>query len=708
MFRFTKSAVRNRRRHRVGEFVTPVPACERLEDRQMLATFGTPWPDARNLSVSFPTDQSTIGAYANSLRTVLDQVADRQDWQETALRAFQTWAVQANINIGLVPDRGDTFGTPGLGVNDPRFGELRLGAFPQPGVLASALPYQQIAGTWSGDVLLNTQTNWFLGDWESGSPISVPAPNEKGPAVELFSVLLHEAGNALSLADNTTRGTVMYTDYLGPRGALTQTDIAAIRRIYGARRDIYETVSNNTRGRATRIVHPTGYNGQTPLSVRASLNTMNDVDFYRFRPLAGREKVTVRLQAAGISLLKAQLEVLDSAGVKIADVKADSIFENNLQLEIGSLNPGRDYFIRVVRNSSDVFGIGDYRIDLDYRDPSQQPSILAPVYDADAEDEDDDVVEYLSVDDLFSQGLVSMEVQTNDTLTTATVLETSPGYLQSTRFEAQASLSSATDRDFFRFQAPSLVSEVLNIDVDPVGMLQPAMDIVVMNAAGDRVPSRLLEKAGSGRSVQILNPTANATYVIGVQTLATSETRTGNYLLAVDFSTEAAGMTDMFSGEVAGIQSDFSNLQSRKSQLFRFDLSATATTTDQGIQLSIFNARTRDLVFTFSVGAGITTTEYLWLPKGEYVVKADARTRSGPVSGSVGYRLRADVLSDDQGPNPVDPTQVLPPIQDPWIWTDYPPTSPPTLSLPPTLIDDPWMDERTLDYLADYYTTYYG
>ncbi len=88
--------------------------------------------------------------YSNSLRTVLDQVADRSVWQETVLRAFQTWAVQANINIGLVPDRGDALGTVGLANNDPRFGEFRVGAFPQPGVLASALPYQQIAGTWSG------------------------------------------------------------------------------------------------------------------------------------------------------------------------------------------------------------------------------------------------------------------------------------------------------------------------------------------------------------------------------------------------------------------------------------------------------------------------------------------------------------------------------------------------------------------------------
>ena len=36
---------------------------EIMEVRQLLTTFGVPWPDARNLSVSFPTDNTTIGAY---------------------------------------------------------------------------------------------------------------------------------------------------------------------------------------------------------------------------------------------------------------------------------------------------------------------------------------------------------------------------------------------------------------------------------------------------------------------------------------------------------------------------------------------------------------------------------------------------------------------------------------------------------------------
>lgn len=704
MLSISKHHRRRSRVHQTGRFTSEV-----LESRTLPATFGVAWPDARNLSVSFPTDDTSIGAYGNSLREVLDQVADRKVWQETVLRAFQTWAVQANINIGLTPDRGDTFGTVGLSVNDPRFGEIRIGAFPQPGVLASALPYQQTAGTWSGDVFLNTQANWFLGNWNAAAPIEVPGANAKGPAVELFTVLLHEAGNSLGVADNAVRGTVMFTNYQGPRGQLTATDINSIRAVYGVRQDVYEKTSNGTRATATPLVYAPGFSGSTPHAIRGSLNSMTDVDFYRFRPVAGRNQVNVRLQAAGISLLKATLEVFDNRGNRIADVKADSILENNLQITLSSLQQGQDYFVRVARNSGDVFAVGDYQLELDYRAPSQQPSIIPPQFDADASDEDDAIVDYVSVDRLFSNGLVSNEFRTNDTLPSATRLETVPGFLAGTRYEAIASLSQAADRDLYRFRTPSTASRLLNIDLNPLGQTPISPNVIVMNSNGDRVAARVLEKAGKGFSVQITNPVRNADYVVAILHAPNSTVTSGNYALTVDLATEAASMKELFRGSVTGNQSDYSRLVTHKSQLFRFDLTASATTLNEGVQLTFFDARTRDAVFTLSVGAGLTSTEYIWLAQGEYVIRAVTRTRRGIPAGRVNFILRSDVISDDQGPNPIDPTIVMPPMQDPWIWIDYPPdlfTEP--IPLPPMVIEDPWLNEISVPLHFDYYSYYFG
>lgn len=668
-----------------------------FEERRLPAAFGTPWINPRDLDISFPTDDTTVGAYGNSMREVFDQVADRVVWQEAVLRAFQSWAVHANINIGLTADRGDPFGTVGLASNDPRFGEFRIGAFPQVGVLASALPYQPVAGSWSGDVLLNTQPHWFLADWKSTSPIQVPPANELGPAVELYTVLLHEAGNSLGIADSTTRGTVMYTNYDGPRGSLTSSDIASIVKLYGARRDIYEPTRNETRRTATSITNPRGYTGAIPLSVNGSLNTVSDVDFYRFRPIAGKEKVSVRLWASGISLVKAKLEVLDSQGNKIADVKTDSVFDNNLEIEIGSLNPSRDYFIRVAANTTDQFGVGDYRLELDYRAPELRPSMNGPTHDADAEDEDSTPFLDVTVDQLFSSGLVSTEVGLNDTRGTATVLETAPGFLTGTRYEALASLGSATDRDFYRIVAPRQTGGVMNVHVTSLGNLNPNLDVAVLNSRGDRVASLVKEPGNGTISVQVLEPVANETYTIAVRSESGTADRTGNYILTTDFATESAALQEFASGSLNGTTPAYTWMETGKSQLFRFDLSANSVGNRDGVQMTIIDAFSREIVGLVGAAAGTVRTEFFWLPQGQYMVRFDAISSTSQAPGLIHFRVLADAISDDQGPTPLNPLILYPPpstyIQPPPPPTTIyqpPATFPPVISYPLPILYPPW------------------
>ncbi len=139
-----------------------------LESRRLLAAFGTPWPEPRDLTISFPADGVEVGKYANDIRDTLDQVADRQQWEELALRAFQTWAIHTDINVGLRNDFDLDFGAPGLTVGDPRFGDFRIGSFPQIGLVASSVPFQAVAGTYSGDLLLNSNEQFKYHNWEGG------------------------------------------------------------------------------------------------------------------------------------------------------------------------------------------------------------------------------------------------------------------------------------------------------------------------------------------------------------------------------------------------------------------------------------------------------------------------------------------------------------------------------------------------------------
>ena len=94
---------RNRRR----------PVVEVLEDRAVPADFGVPWADPSRLTLSFAPDGTAIAGQSSSLFQTLNSQQATADWQREILQAFQTWAVQANINIGVVSDGGEAFGTAG-------------------------------------------------------------------------------------------------------------------------------------------------------------------------------------------------------------------------------------------------------------------------------------------------------------------------------------------------------------------------------------------------------------------------------------------------------------------------------------------------------------------------------------------------------------------------------------------------------------------
>src|SRR5436305_12249516 len=79
---------------------------ERLEDRCTPATSGVAWPDGAHLTLSFVPDGTPAGSAPSSLFQTLNAAAPASAWQREILRAFQAWAVNANVTVGAVPDRG--------------------------------------------------------------------------------------------------------------------------------------------------------------------------------------------------------------------------------------------------------------------------------------------------------------------------------------------------------------------------------------------------------------------------------------------------------------------------------------------------------------------------------------------------------------------------------------------------------------------------
>src|SRR5262245_34478465 len=132
-----------------------------LENRCTPAAFGNPWPDAARLTLSFAPDGTDAGGTSSRLFALLDGLGS--GWQLEALRAFQTWAVNANVNVGLAADGGQPLGADGAPQGDARFGDVRLAAVPLTAeVAALAVPFDPAAGTWAGDVLLNSAAPFGL------------------------------------------------------------------------------------------------------------------------------------------------------------------------------------------------------------------------------------------------------------------------------------------------------------------------------------------------------------------------------------------------------------------------------------------------------------------------------------------------------------------------------------------------------------------
>src|SRR6516164_5152815 len=140
---------------------------EHLEDRTVPATFGIPWPNAGHLTLSFVPDGTAVGNEQSNLFSLLGAVAPAPVWERVVLQAFQKWAAPTNLNIVPVSDSGAPLGTVGPVQGDPRFGDIRIAAVPLPAdVVALGMPFDPTAGSWAGDVELNS--NYLFGLGNSG------------------------------------------------------------------------------------------------------------------------------------------------------------------------------------------------------------------------------------------------------------------------------------------------------------------------------------------------------------------------------------------------------------------------------------------------------------------------------------------------------------------------------------------------------------
>lgn len=608
-----------------------------------------PWPQ-NPVTISFAPDFVEIGRYRNELQQHFNAQLSNPDWQIEMLRAFQTWARHSDLQFAIAPDTQRAFGVPGLASGDPRFGDIRLGAFPQANVLGNAVAYHPSAGVWAGDIFLNTSTLFYIHDWTGGS-----SPPDR---YDLYSVMLHEAGNSLGLIDSETDPeSVMFFAYVGPRSELAPIDIADIQALYGAPSpDPYELKGNNNDFSLATPINYSGDFAKTRVATRRGrIQGASDLDFYRFEGNSLAENCWVKLRGRGHSLLCGRITVYDENFQEIATISAETPLRNSVGKEVTGIAPGETVYVAVDWSGVPDFEFGEYELALDFNVDAGK--------EFDEPDDDDDAAGFFEagdenlVDGLYAWlGIIDPEVNQNNSFETATELSSPPGVPAGSRFETISALATPADRDMFRIRTPDDVAGTMSIDLKPLGFDPALFTIVAFNQQRQSIPVTRRFRSTGDVVLEINNIQPNSTYFLRVQSRA-GNTLAGNYLLLVNVATLSTNLQRIQSVRLSATEAEqFGEFNVYKTQLFRFDLTMTSVdSTNQACQLSIYSDTGRVEAVT-SVRPGQRRTVYVWLQAGKHYLRFNSRSRNNRLIARSTVTLDGASISDDEGPVLLDPS----------------------------------------------------
>jgi len=339
------------------------PVAEMLEGRLLLySKLGDQFVYSSRITYSFMPDGTSVGGVPSTLFSTLNANFSTAAWEQQIEQAASIWEQAANLNLSRVSDGGEAVASSGDQQDDPRFGDIRIGAVPLgSGTLAvTFLPPPANGGTDAGDILLNSSINWQINS-----------------NYDLMTVMAHEFGHSLGLGDvssPTNPYPVMYGNYVGISQALTSDDIAGIQAVDGVRQfDAYNIngARNITYMTAANITSKIGSDAQAAIP-SLDITTGGDSEwFYVTVPSTTTGTMNVTVQSTNLSSLSPKLMVYTSSLGLVGQAAAVNSMGATVSVST-SVSANQGYYIKVLA-AGGYGAIGGYGLLLNFGSQTQSP-----------------------------------------------------------------------------------------------------------------------------------------------------------------------------------------------------------------------------------------------------------------------------------------------------------------------------------------------